>query len=191
MPNVVELRELRVAELAEQLASSQSEVERLRGILHDAETTPLSEVATEMAALRENCAGVAALLNEATAEVESWRNRYGIEASTNEALRQRCANVEEARAQEATERDEALNSTTYRLTGVISAKAERARVLEAALDELLEAANNVLDLSGHASPVMHRHPPPCDTLSFCVQHHLRRALDRACAALRSEPAPTP
>lgn len=71
------------------------DVRRLRTLLHDADATPLAEVATELAAARENVAGTAALLAEANAEVERLkamleRTRHLAIADARRAERERC-----------------------------------------------------------------------------------------------------
>lgn len=98
------------------LGDAQEQVRRLNGILHDADATPLAEVASEMAALRENVAGVAALLEESQEEVRALtallersraREKEALDmvfkASTGGArrMRERCAKAADALAAKA------------------------------------------------------------------------------------------
>lgn len=75
-----------VACLKEQVAAKDAEIERLRGILRDAETVPMSEWATELAAMRENVAGTAALLGEAEARIEQLEGALRGVSRVGEAL---------------------------------------------------------------------------------------------------------
>lgn len=129
-----------IPDIAQHFTDLITEVERLRSILHDAETTPLAEWATELAAARENVAGTAALLKEAEAKL---------------AFEQRCsagqqdrADLAEARLAEVTrERDQFAAINIELNDGCVALEKERDAACKLADDnaQLVRAATDERD----------------------------------------------